>query len=202
MSTNFLQNMLVLLCQFFGNYDATSNVGKFLEILSRQLTDLETALNDSNNILNVDTATGSNLEIFSDNLDLIRGSLTDSELRNIIKTEIRSNFSQGTHDEVREVAEVVLGEDALNGIVETYNRSDFSNEIAGIVLFLNASTANLVNIPEPTIEKTVAAGVRVYYGLTSNVETVLVQEPDDHFNTLNFVECGTFETSRQLGVLF
>ena len=200
-TTNFLQNMLVLLCQYFGNYDSNSNIGKFLDILANQMIDLETALNDSKSILNIDTATGANLDIFADNLQIIRGSFTDDELRARIKTEIRANFSTGDINTIREVAEVVLGEDALNGIIETYNSADFSNEIAGIALLLNTPSSNPINIPDETIERTVAAGIRIFYQLTNEVETIIIQEPNNYLDTVNFLESGTFNTSNELGVI-
>ena len=200
MATDFARAMMDLMPQRFGNNSLDSNIGKFFQILNRQMQELETVFSDLVNILDLDTATSAQLDIFLSNLDVQRGSLDDIDVRKFVKTEIQSNFSKGQISTVREVSNVVLGENGLHGIEETWEQSRFSNQRNGLALLVS-NLAQDIDIPEPTIEKTVAAGIKTFYEIVEETEIVLVEEPPSSQIPIRDLQSGTFSTPRQLGVI-
>lgn len=201
MATNFAELMRNNIAECFGGYDTNTNLSKLLRILERQMQDLEFVFEQLSNNLDIDQSENDNLDIFLSNLSLTRSASDDEEVRSLVKTEINANFSKGQVSTLREIAEVVLGNDGLNGIEESWNNAQFTNEIAGIILRISTNAENRITIPSNTIEKAVAGGISTFYSLIENDEIIIVQEPDVSIRQNIFLRTGTFESSREMGVI-
>ena len=192
-------DMSAKLCEFFKSYNI------YFVATSQQYEELIQQMNESINILNVDYANAAQLDILASNLAIERGSQTDDALRRRIKTEIIARRSRGDLLTIREVIRLLLGENGLDGILETWEQPRFGNKPAGIVVRLSDLAEYDILIPDETINRVVAGGVAVYYDLVSTADRVLIVEDDSEVILYSIVslQCGTFQCgTRSLGVLF
>ena len=179
--TDFTTLMFNLLADFYQK----PNIRLFLGVLNRQMRDLETMFQDLTTILDIDQASGNNLNIFLQNLNIVARQ-NDEETRNLIKTTIKSNNSQGTIPDMVEIANAIL-EENYRGINEAWERSEYNNRPAQVII--NAqSNPNIGNVNVNDFKRIAPAGVSVLLNVLPNPPVPL--------------QTGTVATPVQMGVLF
>jgi len=200
-ATDFHKAMLNLLIYYFGKYSKNSNFGKLLKPIDIEMVEIEETDNKAIDILNIDVATGKNLDIFAENVNIIRGASNDEELRRRIKIEIKANRSRGRIAEIEEIVKLIFGENSLNGFLEGWQQSFYNYEPASLIVKLSNLAENPINIPEITFERIAAGGVKIYYEIIANFETTGIVENDEEVTVQKviFLHAGTFRISRTLG---
>lgn len=137
------------------NKHPDSNIGKLFSVIAKELEEVQQMLIDVKEYRDIDKAVGKLLDDIGKNVQEYRSTDNDELYRQLVKTKIIANLSQGDIETLNEVANVLLG-DSFKGIVETWNKSIYNNEPAGLAITIK----NYVKIlPFKAIDRAVAGGV-------------------------------------------
>jgi hypothetical protein len=178
-----------LLDRLTDNYNkhTDSNIGKLFQIISGELEEVKKVFQDIKTYQDLDIAIGKTLDNIGKNVLEYRSTDNDELYRQLIKTKIIANLSQGDIETINEVAKVLVG-DGFAGIKETWNDTNYDFEPAGLVIKLK--THDML-IPYDAIERVIAGGVRATWELgidTINIGLRTKQEEYQIFYNM----CGTF----------
>lgn len=142
-----------------------SNVGKVLLILSEQIDDLNGTLTTVENYRDLNSATGTTLDLIGQAVGQPRGKATDEVYRILIRARIARNASDGTTDKIILALSLALNTDPSNiKINELSDGGVYEPATIGLVnlpleALLNAGmTASQFGI---LMQRVAAAGVRV-----------------------------------------
>jgi len=128
------KELLNLLAMHFGKYNENSNIGKLFQTFLAGDTEFIKACEDMKKVVDLDQAKGKNLDfIHGVNKDFKRGDLNDVEYKKRLQLETKVNNSDGQISTVDETMTVLMG-NAYDGIQETWKRSDYDNEPAGVIV--------------------------------------------------------------------
>ena len=152
-----------LLDRLTDNYNKSpdGNIGKWYQIITRELEEVERAFKDIKEYQDMDKAVDRTLDHIGKNVLEYRNTADDNLYRLLIKTKIIANLSKGDIETINEVASVLLG-DGFIGISETWNDSSYNNEPAGLVLKMK-NKAN--TLPFSAIDRVIAGGVGIKWVL-------------------------------------
>ena len=189
----YIDDFFKLMSMRFGNYNQDSNIGKLMRSIT--VSDdffLQTCL-DMKAIADLDQATGKNLDnIHGVNKNLKRGSLSDSEYVERLKLETKVNNSDGALSTLTDAANVLFSEENFLGINEVFP--------AGIEINLNFIDTN---IPNFTLNRAVAAGIKTTYVLHEEQEILNVVTSEPTFSRfINLQSSDKLESAAESGVLF
>ncbi|WP_434419103.1 hypothetical protein [Tissierella praeacuta] len=135
------------------------NNEKLHKVLYGELEEVKKVFEDIKVNRDMDNAKGRNLDYIGKNVLEYRITSDDELYRQLIKTKIIANLSQGDIETINEVARVLIG-DAFQGVKETWNLSQYNNEPAGLVLTMK----NQVKLLQTNaIDRAVAGGVGIKY---------------------------------------
>lgn len=142
-----------------------SNVGKVLLLLSEQIDDLNGTLTTVENYRDLNSATGTTLDLIGQAVGQPRGKATDEVYRILIRARIARNASDGTTDKIILALSLALNTDPSNiKINELSDGGVYEPATIGLVnlpleALLNAGmTASQFGI---LMQRVAAAGVRV-----------------------------------------
>ena len=162
------------------NYSGEGQINnrKLHQIVYEELEEVKKVFEDIRRNHDIDYATGKSLDLIGSNVLQYRGvDENDERYRQMIKTKIIANLSQGDIETINEVATVLLG-DNFKGIKETWNLERYNNEPAGLVLTMKNQAKILMT---NAIDRAVAGGVGIKYvleliqeGSEINIATVIV----------------------------
>lgn len=201
MIDNFTDIVLNFMPMHYGKYDPETNIGKLTQVIEQQWNDLAVTLNQIQTILDVDQASGHNLEIHASNKDILRAGLNDTELRDKIKLETRVNNSQGTLEEIVEISKIIFGEQFFGGIKESY---DINGNSAEFRIKLKEVTDPTINIPNIVFERAIITAVAIDYMLENSRISLSVSKNEITYHIQKVLECGQNNSycSSQMGVMF
>ena len=143
------------------NKNPDSNIGKWYQIIARELGELERTFEDIKEYQDMDNAVDKTLDHIGKNVLEYRNTADDDLYRLLIKTKIIANLSKGDIETINEVASVLLG-DGFIGLSETWNDSSYNNEPAGLVLNMRNGSNTL---PFGAIDRIIAGGVGIKWVL-------------------------------------
>lgn len=109
---------------------------QWISVFAKQISDLETAAFQVFTQMNVDDATGDNLDVFGQIVGVEREGRDDDRYRVLIKTQILQNKSGGTAEDLLGILDVLLGPDNDYAITEDSFPAHFEilvNQLVGIV---------------------------------------------------------------------
>lgn len=108
---------------------------------------------------NIDNAFGRTLDYLGSNVQQLReANQDDDQYRALVKIKIIANLSQGDIETMNTVATALIGDDLIK-IKETWNDIMYNDDLAGLVLEIDASTPRIPS----AISQVKAAGVKLYY---------------------------------------
>ena len=142
------------------------NNAKLHKIIYAEIEEIKKVFQDIKTSQDIDRAAGRTLNLVGGNVLEYRTTDNDELYRQLIKTRIIANLSQGDMETINEVAKVLVG-DGFAGIQETWNDANYDFEPAGIVIKLK--THDML-IPYDAIERVIAGGVRASWEL--DIDTV------------------------------
>lgn len=141
------------------------------KIVYTEMEDLNKAIEDVKHYRNIDNAYGKTLDYLGKNVEQIREvNQEDDQYRALIKTKIIANRSHGDIETMNTVATALIGDDLIK-IKETWNDTLYNDDLAGLVLEIDAKTPR---VPR-ALSQVKAAGVKLYYE---------VMYPTDYLNIL------------------
>lgn len=160
---------LKMLDRITDNYNKNEDgfIGKWYQIVSRELMAVEKAMADIQKYQDIDNAVQSTLDKIGKNVLEYRNAEEDDMYRLFIKTKIIANLSKGDIETINQVATTLLG-DGFVGIKETWNLPRYNNEVAGLVLTMR-NKAN--QLPFDAINRTIAGGIGVHWVLEYKQDT-------------------------------
>ncbi len=161
------------------NYSREGQVNneKLHKVIYGEIEEVKKVFEDIKSSQDIDSAVGKTLDNIGKNVLEYRNTDDDEWYRQLIKTKIIANLSQGDIETINEVARVLIG-DSFQGIKETWNLERYNNEPAGLVLTMKNQAKILMT---NAIDRAVAGGVGIKYvleliqeGSEINIATVIV----------------------------
>ncbi len=145
------------------NYSREGQVNneKLHKVIYGEIEEVKKVFEDIKSSQDIDSAVGKTLDNIGKNVLEYRNTDDDEWYRQLIKTKIIANLSQGDIETINEVARVLIG-DSFQGIKETWNLERYNNEPAGLVLTMKNQAKILMT---NAIDRAVAGGVGIKYVL-------------------------------------
>ena len=145
------------------NYSREGQVNneKLHKVIYGEIEEVKKVFEDIKSSQDIDSAVGKTLDNIGKNVLEYRNTDDDEWYRQLIKTKIIANLSQGDIETINEVARVLIG-DSFQGIKETWNLERYNNEPAGLVLTMKNQAKILQT---NAIDRAVAGGVGIKYVL-------------------------------------
>lgn len=145
------------------NYSREGQINneKLHKVIYGELEEIKKTFEDIKVSRDIDKTIGRNLDNIGKNVLEYRSTENDELYRQLIKTKIIANLSQGDIETINEVARVLIG-DSFQGIKETWNLSQYNNEPAGLVLTMKNQAKVLQT---NAIDRAVAGGIGLRYVL-------------------------------------
>lgn len=165
----------------------SSNIGKLYQIYSRELEQIKKVFKDIKDSRDIDKATNKTLDKIGKNVLELRGTDDDDLYRQMIKTKIIANLSQGDIETINEVAKILVGS-SYAGVEETWNNSTFDNEVAGLVMKLREYNPDT---PFEAFERVRAGGVKLFWELLNETTTLKLQTKFIKYE-FSYPLCGTY----------
>ncbi len=122
------------------NYTETGNLKKLIDIFKNELTDIRLAKENMYIGLDIDQATGVQLDIIGREVGEKRQGRDDPTYRKAIKVRIKANTSGGDIPTLNEVGKVLIG-DAFIGINELWDDDKYDNEPAAVAIIFDYQQA-------------------------------------------------------------
>ena len=180
--------------------DTGNNVGKLLSLSAEELTEIEGALETTQEWRDIDTAAGTTLDRIGQNVQQPRGSMADDLYRDFIKIKILSNISGGEVETFNSALSVLLGGRGYS-IREgwTFNNDPLPPEPAAILITVQQDE-DPDPIPFGAINGIAAAGVRATYWATLLPGSNVVIESSLEVVVLEriAIRCGNFATGEEV----
>lgn len=132
MIKDIIDNLLKFLPHNYSE-DTESNLGKLINVIKNELTEIN---DEKNNFLiyqDVDEAYDHYLDLIGDSVGQPRTADNDSYYRLLIKSKIQQNISGGDIPTANKVFSLILGENYL-GIEEGWDNTKYDNEPALVVI--------------------------------------------------------------------
>lgn len=164
-----------------------SNIGKLYQIYSRELNQIKEVLEDIKKCRDVDKATHKTLDKIGKNVLELRSTDDDDLYRQMIKTKIIANLSQGDIETINEVAKTLVG-NSYAGVEETWNNPTFDNEVSGLVMKLHKYNPDT---PFKAFERVRAGGVRLFWELLNETTTLKLRTKYIKYE-IPYPLCGTY----------
>ena len=122
------------------NYTETGNLKKLIDIFKLELNRIKTAKDNMYIGLDIDKATGIQLDIIGREVGEKRQGRDDPQYRKAIKVRIKANTSGGDIPTLNEVGKVLIG-DAFIGINELWDDDKYDNEPAAFAIVFDYQQA-------------------------------------------------------------
>jgi hypothetical protein len=165
------------------NKDPDSNTGKLLKIIGTEIDQLEQTTQDIKAAHQIDNATGYSLDRIGNNVQQLRGQITDEIYRVLIKSKTQRNLSDGSVETLIKIFSFLLNIPANEvEIIELWN-----NEPASFQLNVPASALNSIGLSVgqfgELVDIVAAAGVKavsLFQGTFSFSSQESVSETDSN----------------------
>lgn len=171
------------------NYSREGQVNneKLHKVIYGEIEEIKKVFEDIKISRDMDNAKGRNLDNIGKNVLEYRSTDNDELYRQLIKTKIIANLSQGEIETINEVAKVLVG-NGFAGIKETWNDPNYDFEPAGLVIKLKSHD---MLIPYDAIERVTAGGVRATWELGIDTINIGLRTKQETY-PINYNRCGTF----------
>jgi hypothetical protein len=126
------------------------NIKKYYTAIANKFEELIAVFADIRDCMDLDKAHDFGLDIIGDKVGEVRNGLTDNEFREVLRTKIISNRSDGSIETLNDFGRLILKE-YFTGIIESDNPAE-------IIL---RYTYPLINNPEQIFKKVVSVGVKI-----------------------------------------
>ncbi|KAB8139256.1 DUF2612 domain-containing protein [Gracilibacillus oryzae] len=173
-----------------------SNIGKLISIFEEELQEFQVTNGKIKHYQDIDNAVGKVLDNYGNEVGQPRYGADDDLYRLLIKTKDKANFSEGDIETINEIMSIVMGNDYI-GLKESWTSNVYDHEPAAIELYLSE---NASMIPSPWINRVVQDGVRIYWMIKAERESLVLTSRDYSFD-IPYKICNTFQTAGMPGGL-
>lgn len=178
-------------------YFRKGNNEKLYKVLYGEIDELYDTIIDIRSTRDIDKAFGKTLDLLGENIGQERDGEDDEAYRMLLKIKIIANFSKGDIPTMNRVFRAILG-DSYKGIVETWDKEEYKNEPAAIVIKVNTGASRrYIKI----LSSVKAGGVKVYYESYLKPENISLSFTDVKI-PLDLPWTGIVETQKREGARF
>lgn len=175
------------------------NINKYYEAIANIFDEILNVFIEIMDSRDIDKSKLYGLDIIGHIVGQLRTEETDSNYKNILKTRVVQNNSQGLIEDINELARTFLRTNFIS-IEESWS-NDIYNEPASLVAEVDGNGQEILSIPQPQLESATAIGVSLRYKVNNNSENIKIIETDSYFPQ-RYIQCGTKRCgSASLGVL-
>jgi len=154
------EKMVAILADYFDKSE-DSNISKLIGIVAEQIEKLNEAFKEIQDSRDIDLAFGQTLDNIGTNLGEPRNGMDDPTYRDFLKTSITAALSRGDMETVLSMGRVLYGQDVL-GIIETWALERYEHEPAGLVMKIENTRNDGIDLDYQLLKRVMAAGVRLY----------------------------------------
>lgn len=175
--------------------DPNSNLGKFIEVISKEIEEIRHAYSDIKIIRDIDLAYGINLDRAGENVQQQRGQLNDEKYRILIKGRIARNRSSGSIPKIIEVLATMLNIELSE--IEISEKPD--GEMASIYISVPLKPIGEAGLSRDhfiaIVNRICGGGVRPYSRLRGTFEfsdLATIYDPTSGFSDTNNPDTGGY----------
>lgn len=154
------QDMIRLLTDVYKKAEG-SNINKYITLVAEQFDRLHEVFAAIESARIIDDAFGFSLDEIGKNVGEPRLGQNDEQYREALKVALRANLSKGDLNTVISMARALYGQDVLS-ISETWNIERYDYEPAGLVMVVESTMNEGVNLNFQLLKRVMAVGVRLY----------------------------------------
>ncbi|WP_214797671.1 hypothetical protein [Exiguobacterium sp. s5] len=154
------QDMIRLLTDVYKKTEG-SNINKYITLVAEQFDKLHEVFSAIESARIIDDAFGGSLDEIGKNVGEPRLGQNDEQYREALKVALRANLSKGDLNTVISMARSLYGQDVLS-ISETWSIDRYDYEPAGLVMVVESTMDEGLDLNFQLLKRVMAVGVRLY----------------------------------------